>query len=184
MKSPERIALLIDGPNFHSSVKALSFNVDYSRFLEYFASRATLVRALYYTALKEDSEYNSLRPLLDWLDYNGYKVVTKPTKEYVDEDGTRRIKGNMDIEIAVDALELVPHVDRIVLFSGDGDFRYLIEAIQRKGKQVTVVSTIACKPPMLADELRRQADLFVDIKSIEDCIKKHERLIAHGPRAA
>ncbi|WP_046868788.1 NYN domain-containing protein [Microvirga massiliensis] len=168
----ERVALLIDGPNFHNSFKALNITIDYSKLLEYFSQNATLVRAYYYTALREDNEYNSLRPLIDWLDYNGYKVVTKPTKEFVDPEGIRRVKGNMDIEIAVDALEITPFVDRIYLFSGDGDFRSLVEVVQRRGKQVTVVSTLASRPPMLADELRRQADAFIDVARIADSIKK------------
>ena len=116
------------------------------------------MRAFYYTALIEDQEYSSIRPLLDWLDYNGYTVVTKPAKEFTDSTGRRKVKGNMDIELAVDMMELAPHVDQIVLFSGDGDFRPLVEAVQRRGVRVSVVSTISTQPPMVADELRRQAD--------------------------
>jgi uncharacterized LabA/DUF88 family protein len=172
MKPLERVALFIDGPNIHSSFKALNMAVDYAKVLDHFSQNVSLVRAIYYTAIRNDSEYNSLRPLIDWLAYNGYKVVTKPTKEFQDLEGNKRVKGNMDIEIAVDALEITHFVDRIILFSGDGDFRYLVEAIQRKGKQVTVVSTMMVKPPMLADELRRQADRFIDVKSLEEFIKK------------
>src|SRR5690606_29202958 len=126
-----------------------------------------LVRAYYYTALAEDQEYSSIRPLIDWLDYNGYTVVTKPTKEFIDATGRRKIKGNMDIELAVDVMELAPSVDHIVLFSGDGDFRSLVEAVQRRGKKVSVVSTLATQPPMIADELRRQADNFIDLATLQ-----------------
>jgi uncharacterized LabA/DUF88 family protein len=122
-----------------------------------------LIRAFYYTAVIEDQEYSSIRPLIDWLDYNGYSVVTKATKEFVDQTGRRKVKGNMDIELAVDAMELAPHIDHMVLFSGDGDFRSLVEAVQRRGVRVTVISTISTQPPMVADELRRQADIFTDI---------------------
>jgi uncharacterized LabA/DUF88 family protein len=164
----ERIALFIDGANLYATAKALGFDIDYKRLLTLFGAKGQLVRALYYTALAEDQEYSSIRPLIDWLDYNGYTMVTKPTKEFTDASGRRKIKGNMDIELAVDAMELAEHLDHIVLFSGDGDFRSLVEALQYKGKRVTVVSTLATQPPMIADELRRQADIFVDIADLED----------------
>jgi len=163
MAEQERIALFIDGANLYATAKALNFDIDYKRLLREFQSKGRLVRAFYYTALVEDQEYSAIRPLIDWLDYNGYSVVTKPTKEFVDSTGRRKVKGNMDIELAVDAMEMSSHLDNIVLFSGDGDFRSLVEAIQRKGVRVSVVSTITTQPPMVADELRRQADEFVDI---------------------
>ena len=164
--SVERIALFIDGANLYATAKALAFDIDYKRLLKEFQSRGRLVRAFYYTALMEDQEYSSIRPLIDWLDYNGYRVVTKPTKEFVDSTGRRKVKGNMDIELAIDALELAPFIDHAVIFSGDGDFRSLVEALQRRGVLVSVVSTITSQPPMVADELRRQCDAFIDIAHI------------------
>ena len=164
----ERIALFIDGANLYATAKSLGFDIDYKRLLDYFRSKGQLVRALYYTALAEDQEYSSIRPLIDWLDYNGYTMVTKPTKEFTDSSGRRKIKGNMDIELAVDAMDLAEHLDHIILFSGDGDFRSLVEALQHKGKRVSVVSTLATQPPMVADELRRQADQFIDIADLQD----------------
>lgn len=166
MNSGERIALFIDGANLHATAKSLGFDVDYRRLLKEFQSRGNLLRAYYYTALVEDQEYSSIRPLIDWLDYNGFRVVTKPAKEYVDSTGRRKMKGNMDIELAIDALELAPFINHAVIFSGDGDFRSLVEALQRKGLKVSVVSTINSQPPMVADELRRQADDFIDIVSL------------------
>jgi uncharacterized LabA/DUF88 family protein len=163
MADPERIALFIDGANLYATAKSLGFDIDYKRLLREFQSRGRLIRAFYYTALIEDQEYSSIRPLIDWLDYNGYAVVTKPTKEFVDSLGRRKVKGNMDIELAVDAMEMAEHIDHMVLFSGDGDFRSLVEAVQRKGVRVSVISTITTQPPMIADELRRQADEFVDL---------------------
>ena len=165
--SLSKIAVLIDGANLHSTSKTLGFDIDYKRLLTEFQSRGTLLRAIYYTAIIEDQEYSSIRPLIDWLDYNGYTVVTKATKEYIDASGRRKVRGNMDIELAVDALELAEHVDQIVLFSGDGDFRSLVEALQRRGVRVTVVSTISCQPPLIADELRRQADVFTDLMELK-----------------
>jgi uncharacterized LabA/DUF88 family protein len=164
----ERIALFIDGANLYATAKSLAFDIDYKRLLAMFRSKGQLVRALYYTALIEDQEYSSIRPLIDWLDYNGYTMVTKPTKEFIDAAGRRKIKGNMDIELAVDAMELAEHLDHIVLFSGDGDFRSLVEALQHKGKRVSVVSTLTSNPPMVADELRRQADQFIDLAYLQD----------------
>lgn len=162
----DKIAVFIDGANLYATSRGLGADIDYKRLLKEFQSRGNLLRAFYYTALIEDQEYSSIRPLLDWLDYNGYTVVTKPVKEFTDSTGRRKVKGNMDIELAVDAMELAEHVDQIVLFSGDGDFRPLVEAIQRRGVRVTVVSTVSTQPPMVADELRRQADVFLDLAEL------------------
>lgn len=159
-----RIALFIDGANFFSTAKTVGFDVDYRKLLKEFGRFGHLVRAYYYTAIVEDQEYSSIRPLVDWLDYNGYTVVTKSSKEFVDgATGRRRFKGNMDVELTVDALELSSRLDHIYLFSGDGDFRALVEALQRKGVRVTVVSSVQTQPSMASDELRRQADEFLDL---------------------
>jgi uncharacterized LabA/DUF88 family protein len=164
----ERTALFIDGANLYATAKALKFDIDYKRLLVMFRSKSKLLRALYYTALADESEYSSIRPLVDWLAYNGYSMVTKPTKEFTDASGRRKIKGNMDIELAVDAMQLADQLDHIVLFSGDGDFRALVEALQSKGKRVSVISTLQTQPWMVADELRRQADQFVDLADLQD----------------
>ncbi len=168
----ERVGLFIDGANLYATARALGFDIDYKRLLEHFRSKGHLVRALYYTALIEDQEYSPIRPLIDWLDYNGYTMVTKPTKEFTDSSGRRKIKGNMDIELAIDVMEMAPHLDHVVLFSGDGDFRRLVEAVQRKGLRVTVVSTVRSQPSMVADELRRQADRFIDIVELQEKIER------------
>ncbi|MFO0995205.1 MAG: NYN domain-containing protein [Alphaproteobacteria bacterium] len=174
----ERIALFIDGSNLYSAARALAFDIDYRRLLTLFQGKGRLLRAFYYTALLEDQEYSSIRPLIDWLDYNGYTLVTKPAKEFTDSQGRRRIKGNMDIEIAVDVMEMADRLDHVVLFSGDGDFRFLVEAVQRKGVRVSVVSTVRSQPPMVADELRRQADIFIEL---QDLIPEIQR--SHAPRS-
>jgi uncharacterized LabA/DUF88 family protein len=159
----ERVALFIDGANLYATSRSLGFDIDYKRLLSFFRKRSRLLRAIYYTALMDDAEYSPIRPLIDWLDYNGYMVVTKPAKEFTDSLGRRKIKGNMDIELAVDVLQLCETLDHIVLFSGDGDFRSLVEAVQGRGRRVSVVSTLTTRPPMVADDLRRQADQFIDI---------------------
>jgi uncharacterized LabA/DUF88 family protein len=180
----EKIALFIDGANLYATAKSLGFDIDYKRLLREFQSRGYLLRAFYYTAVIEDQEYSSIRPLIDWLDYNGYTVVTKATKEFIDAHGRRKIKGSMDIELAVDAMEVAKHIDQMVLFSGDGDFRPLVEAVQRRGVRVTVVSTISSQPPMIADELRRQADVFIDLVELRAKIAREvvERLASREPR--
>ena len=163
----ERMAIFIDGANLYATAKALGFDIDYKRLLAYFRWKGQLVRALYYTALVDDQEYTSIRPLVDWLDYNGYTMVTKPIKEFTDASGRRKVKGNMDIELTVDAMRLVEHLDHVVLFTGDGDFRALIAALQMRGCRVSLVSTLQSQPPMVADELRRQADQFIDLADLE-----------------
>ena len=171
----ERIGLFIDGSNLYAAARSLGFDIDYKRLREEFAGKGRLIRALYYTALVEDQEYSPIRPLVDWLDYNGYTLVTKPTKEFTDAMGRRKVKGDMDIEIAVDMMELSGALDHIVLFSGDGDFRRVIEAVQRKGVLVSVVSTIRSQPPMIADELRRQADNFIELQELETLIAREPK---------
>jgi uncharacterized LabA/DUF88 family protein len=179
-----KIALFIDGANLYATSKTLGFDIDYKRLLKEFQSPGTLLRAFYYTAIIQDPEFTSIRPLVDWLDYNGYTVVTKATKEFIDASGRRKVKGNMDIELAIDAMELAEHIDQMVLFSGDGDFRSLVEAVQRRGVRVTVVSTISSQPPMIADELRRQADVFTDLLELKSKIGRDpsERPAPREPR--
>ena len=171
MSSESKIALFIDGANLYTTAKALGFDIDYRRLLQEYQSRGVLLRAHYYTAVVEDQEYMSIRPLIDWLDYNGY-VVTKATKEFIDASGRRKVKGDINIELAMDVMELAEHVDQMVLFSGDGGFRSLVEAVQRRGVRVTVVSTISSQSPMIADELRRQADVFTDLIELRPLIAR------------
>jgi uncharacterized LabA/DUF88 family protein len=169
----ERVALFIDGANLYSATRSLGFDIDYRRLLKVFREKGHLVRAYYYTALVEDQDYSSIRPLIDWLDYNGYTMITKPTKEFTDAMGRRKLKGNMDVELAIDVLEMAEHLDHVILFSGDGDFRRLVEAVQRKGLRVSVVSTIKSSPPMVADELRRQADDFMELADLAPLIARN-----------
>ena len=170
----EKLAVFIDGANLYAATKSLEFDIDYKRLLSWISSQSRLVRAFYYTALVEDQEFSPIRPLIDWLDYNGYTMVTKPAKEFTDSAGRRKVKGNMDIELAIDMLDMAEHVDHIVLFSGDGDFRRLVESVQRKGVRLTVISTVRTHPPMVADELRRQADHFVDLVDLSEFIERED----------
>ena len=182
---PAKIAVFIDGANLYATAKSLGFDIDYKKLLKELQGRGTLLRAFYYTAIFEDQEYSSIRPLVDWLDYNGYTAVTKISKEYVDATtGRRKVKSDMDIELAVDAMELAPFVDEIILFSGDGDFRRMVESLQRRGVRVTVASTISSQPPMIADDLRRQADAFIELSELRATIGRDpsERPAPRDPR--
>ncbi|MEM8985957.1 MAG: NYN domain-containing protein [Pseudomonadota bacterium] len=165
----ERTALFIDGANLYAAARSLGFDIDYKSLLEEFSKRGRLLRAFYYTVLVEDQDYSPIRPLVDWLDYNGFTMVTKTTREFADGNG-RRKKGSMDVELAVDMMEIAPNVDHVVLFSGDGDFTRLVEAVQRMGKRVTVVSTVKSSPPMASDELRRTADSFLDLSELSNIV--------------
>jgi len=166
--SREKISLFIDGDNIYATSKKLGFDIDYRKLLKAFQKRCYLLRAYYYTALVEDQEHSSIHPLIDWLDYNGYRVITKAAKEFTRANGRRKVKGNMDIELTIDAMELSDTVDHFVIFSGNGDFRSLVEALQRKGRKVSVVSTLSTQPAMISDELRRQADHFIDLISLKN----------------
>ncbi len=178
----ERLALFIDGANLYSAAKALNFDIDYRKLLDEFRKRGILIRAYYYTALVEGDDYSPIRPLVDWLDYNGFALVTKTAKEYVDNQGRKRWRGDMDIEIACDMMEMASHADHLVLFSGDGDFRRLIESVQRKGARVTVVSTVKSSPPMTSDELRRQADTFVDLDDLKNVVGRPRQPHSSPPK--
>ena len=171
----ERVVVFIDGANLYSAAKALAFDMDYRKLLEEFRKHGRLIRATYYTALVEDQDFSPIRPLVDWLDYNGYSLVTKPAKEYTDATGRRRFKGDMDVEIAVDLLQAADFADHAFLFSGDGDFVAAIEAVQRKGMRVSVVSTIKSNPPMASDDLRRAADNFVDLTDLAALVGRPPR---------
>ena len=171
----DRIALFIDGANLYSAARSLNVDMDFKKLIEFFRSSGILVRAYYYTAIVEGEEYSPIRPLVDWLDYNGFTMVTKPVKRYTDASGHTRTKGNMDVEIAVDMLSMAPNIDHAVLFSGDGDFRSLVEAVQDKGVRVSVVSTLKSQPPQAADELRRAADQFVDLSDLMDVFGRPSR---------
>lgn len=178
----ERVALFIDGANIHSAAKGLTFDIDYRKLLDEFKNHGRLVRAYYYTALVEDQDFSPIRPLVDWLDYNGYALVTKPAKEYTDAAGRRRFKGDMDVEIAVDLMQAASYIDHAFLFSGDGDFVAAIEAVQRKGMRVSVVSTIKSNPPMASDDIRRAADNFIDLVDMASLIGRPPRERTHEAR--
>ena len=163
----EKVVILIDGANFYATAKGLGFDIDYKQFLAAFRKRAYVLRAYYFTAVVENEDFNSIRPLIDWLDYNGYTVVTKPARQFTDASGRQRTMGRMDQELSVEAMLLADKADHFVLCSGSGDYRRLIEALQSLGKRVTVVSTMSTQPPMVSDDLRRQADAFLDLATLE-----------------
>ncbi len=172
LREQEKTAFFIDGANLYKAARNLGFDIDYKNLLAKAQAGCQLIRASYYTAIQEDrdQDYSPLRPLVDWLDYNGYTMVTKTTREFTDQQGRKRFKGSTDIELAVDMMQLADRLDHIILFSGNGDFRRAIEAVQAKAVRVTAVSTVKSAPPMASDELRRQADSFIDLADLEEII--------------
>lgn len=166
----EKTALFIDGPNLYATAKSLGFELDFTRLLTLFRGRCHLLRASYYTVLLEEGRHSTLRPLVDWLDYNGFNVVTKPMKDFGGEHGHARAKSSIDVELVVDAMVMARYVDHIVLFTGDGDFCALVEALQDKGKRVSVVSTLRTERGAIADTLHRRADQFIDLADLEPSI--------------
>lgn len=169
----ERLALFIDGPNFHTATKALGWPVDYIVMQQHFAKWGQLLRSIYYTAIRETTDYNAVKPLTDFLVYNRYTVVSKPVKEMTDySTGALTLKGNMDVEITIDMIKLAPHLDHLVLFSGDGDFSALVEELQGLGKRVSVVATLKAIPNITSDQLRRQADNFIELDDLRSAIER------------
>lgn len=178
----DRLALFIDGGNLFATSKALGFDIDYRLLRQEFMRRGRLMRAFYYAVIFENEDYSPVKPLTDWLQYNGYHVVTKPTKEFTDSMGRRKIKGNIDIELTVDAMELAPSVDHVVLFSGDGDYRPLVASLKRRGVRVSVVSSVRTQPSMIADELRREADNFIELDDLREVIGRPPRELSTSKR--
>jgi uncharacterized LabA/DUF88 family protein len=168
----EKVAMFVDGSNLYAAAKSLDFDIDYRQLLQWVAERGRLVRASYYTTLVENDDYSPLRPLVDWLDYNGYRMVTKTVKEYTDHSGRKRYRGSVDVDLAVDMVELAASTDHLLLFSGDGDFCRAVAAAQARGARVTVISTIESGTPSISDDLRRQADHFLDLKYLMPHIKR------------
>jgi len=171
----ERIALFIDGANLYSSARGLGLEIDFRKLLDEFRKRGRLLRANYYTTILESDDHNPIKPLVDWLAYNGFNTIVKTAREYTDREGRRRVRGNMDVELATDMLEASAYLDHVILFSGNSDFRRVVEAVKAKGVRVTVVSTIKSQPQMIGDELRREADVFIDLDELGDMIARPRR---------
>ncbi|TDE34154.1 NYN domain-containing protein [Antarcticimicrobium sediminis] len=171
----ETLALFIDGPNFYHTARALNFDVDYKRLLETFQAKGRLLRASYFTPLADTEDHVAIRPLVDWMQFNGWTVVTQPARIFEGDDGRRRIKGSTDIALTVEAMNLAPAIAHAVLFTGNRDFAPLVSGLQAKGTRVSVVSTLRAQPPMISDDLRRQADAFVDLDTLRHDIARPAR---------
>lgn len=188
ISNDDKTLVLIDGANMYATTKALGFDIDFSKFYQEINQSCNLLRIYYYTALLEDNERILIKPLVDWLTYNNYTMVTKPAKVIINSDGVRKIKGNMDVEIAVDAIDIIASnslIGNLVLCTGDGDFVSLVKVLQRRGVQVTVLSSIYTHPAMCADDLRKQADTFVELNDLKELLIKkisysaNEKFAAH-----
>ena len=170
-----KTALFIDGANFYATCRDLGWAVDFVKLREYFDQRTHLLRAYYYTTLPESREV-PLRRMIDFLDYNGYSIATKDVRVFYDEEtGEKRVKGNMDIEIALDMLQLAPHLEQVILFSGDSDFARVVLEVQRLGVNVVVVSSLSESTLAMSDDLRRQADSFIDLTELEEHVRREHK---------
>ena len=120
IRNDDKTIVLIDGANMYAATKTLGFDIDFTAFYKGCEQSCNLLRIYYYTALVEDNDRILLKPLVDWLTYNNYTMVTKPAKVITNSDGVRKIKGNMDVEIAVDAIDIVAslqgHIGNVVLY--------------------------------------------------------------------
>lgn len=171
--SSQRVAIMIDGPNLFNTSKNLGFDVDFKKLLGLFEQNCLLHRAVYFNMLSERDDTTPVKPLVDWLSYNGYKTVTKPFREFTDASGTRRTKGSMHVEMAVEMMNMAQFVEHFVLFSGDGELAYAVNAVQEKGCRVTAVSTMKSDTgSTIADELRRKVNRFVNLDDVKGIIDK------------
>lgn len=158
--------VLIDGANMSFAMNAIGRRFDWKKLRHFFveADYGLCLGLRYYTAIHERADGEQpLRKIVDWLSYNGYLVVSKMTKSYENSDGSTRIKGNMDIEMATDMIRFAPRVDKIHLFTGDADFTYAVKAVQDMGVIVDVYSTMQGANSIIGDDLRRQANNYIDI---------------------
>lgn len=201
----QRVAVFIDGWNFrYATYESFGLRVDYTKLLRYFAENTVLVRAYFYTGEWDDSaisryaritspddpltkqremeqQRDGERAFWRFLNRNGYRVVRKPVRVMTpDEEGTPKMKADLDLEIAIDMLTLAEKCDRIVLVSGDGDFAPLVDAVAKRGVRVAVVSTQADEAFRNAryrasDDLLDAADEFIPIESIRKFIEREQR---------
>jgi len=180
VRGDQRTALFIDGPSFYSTTSRLGWDVDYRRLRAHFETESKLYRAMYFTALPENSDvrgadgdpihHSPVIKLVDWLSYNEYRTITKPMREFRDSEGRIRQKGNLQVEIAVEMMEATQFADHMILFSGDGDLEHVVDAVQRRGVKVTVASTVRLSPLPISGDLRRIVDRFIDLS--DDAVKE------------
>jgi uncharacterized LabA/DUF88 family protein len=166
--SMNRLSIFVDGNNMFYAQQKNGWFFDPRRVLEHFTSEVgtTLVNAFWYTGLKDPQDQRGFRDALISL---GYTVRTKILKEYYDDSSGRYSqKANLDIEIVVDMFNTVEQYDRVVLFSGDGDFERAIELLRSKNTHITVVSTEG----MIARELRNATDRYIDLNELREHIEK------------
>jgi len=164
----EALAIIIDGASIHSASQSVDLQIDWHTFLTEFQNRGHLIRAIYATPIFEDEgEHNPLRPLIDWLDYNGFTTITRTARKEADDNGRFRIKnGNIHVDVTLAAIRLAKKADHIVLFSGDGSYEPLVKELKRMNVRVSV----CCAKKSAADGLRRNADEFIDLEDIRGLV--------------
>ncbi|HOX26223.1 MAG TPA: NYN domain-containing protein [Candidatus Krumholzibacteria bacterium] len=159
----DKVAIFIDGENIHYSAKHLNMRLDYLKLCRRLAGKRRLLRAYFYTAISAQSEGKI--DFINFLKLNGFTVVTREVKSFSEPDATNRsVRSALDMELAMDIVNLCPHVDTVILCSGDGDFRPLVEAVARRGKHVEVCAL----REMTSTDLIAAADVYVDLGSLKD----------------
>lgn len=162
----ERAAVFIDGYGTHYTCKSLGIEIDYRKLSELIRRQTTVIRNYYFTPLVEGQDFIAVKPLLDFLQYNGWTTVTRPYKEHYVSTNTA---------LAVTAMEIAPAIEQAIIFSGNGDFTPLIEALKRRGIHTTVASTVRSEQSYCSDDLRRAADAFIDLDDIRSAISREPR---------
>ncbi len=161
----DRVAIFIDGENIHYSAKHLNMRLDYLKLCSKLAGNRRLVRSYFYTAVSNQSEGKI--DFINFLKLNGFSVITREIKSFNDGDhSTRNVRGSLDMEMAIDALEMSNKLDTVILCTGDGDFKPLVTALGRKGVHVEVCAL----REMTSTELIATADVYTDLASLKDDI--------------
>jgi len=161
--SMDRVAIFIDGENIHYSAKHLNMRMDYLKLCKILAGSRRLVRSYFYTAVSNQSEGKI--DFINFLKLNGFKVVTREVKSFSEGDGaTRSVRNALDMQMALDVIEMSEHLDTVVLCTGDGDFRPLVDALVRKGKHVEVCGL----REMTSTDLIAGSDVYIDLDSLKN----------------
>jgi uncharacterized LabA/DUF88 family protein len=159
----DRVAIFIDGENIHYSAKHLNMRLDYLKLCRKLAGKRRLVRAYFYTAVSTQSEGKI--DFINFLKLNGFTVVTREVKSFNESDGSSRsIRGALDMEMAMDVMDLCPTLDTVILCTGDGDFCPLVTAVARRGKHVELCAL----REMTSTDLIAAADTYTDLGGLKD----------------
>jgi len=176
----EKLAVLIDGHALNAFAYGLGMKIDYRKLKVQFARSSKLTSIKYYAGVDFSRGENPYVKLLDWLDYNGYRVHIKEARSFVNGDGERNVKGSVIVDLSIDLVLVARHVDHVVLVSAHGDLTYPILQAKRLGARVTLLSSLNAEGVRPADELRQVADEFIELETLRDelSISEHARTVS------